>query len=557
MGFKETGGYMFSRMVSSLVLLAAAFSLSAHADGKRYLVQFKSSQAFKAAVQSMKAQAFSADGAAVELMNTKARVNQALESIEMLVVESSDARAIESLKRHPAIALVEEEIFHPAPKPMATWGHPARGALLKKSKMARPWGIDAVKAPGAWNTTKGEAARVMVLDTGVDANHVDLKSRFEKAQNFTTSNINDYVDTIGHGSHVAGTILADGSALIGVAPKAKLLMGKVCSEVGCGSVGIAAGINWAIQEKVDVVNMSLGGMFISNAEAQALRAAEAAGVMVIAASGNGGTANVSYPAAFETVMAVGAIDSTMKKADFSQWGPQLAIMGPGVDVVSSVPSGTGRGATAAIDMGDGKGLNDIKALPFVGSPLAEKVENELVFAGLGKPGDFTNVNVRGKFALISRGEIPFVDKVKNAIQAGATGVVIFNNVPGLIQGALTEDGSEGLTAAAMIEQTVGDAAKAALATGRSVRVSLSIDATDYASFQGTSMATPHVAGVAALVRAANKSLTPAQVREILKATAVPLGPNNENQYGSGLVDAAAAVARAQSFTGVELRQVAN
>jgi subtilisin family serine protease len=410
-----------------------------------------------------------------------------------------------------------------------------------------------VKAPEAWTTTKGETARVMVLDTGLDKEHIAISSRLEKGKNFTTADVNDISDTVGHGTHVSGTILADGlnGGLTGVAPEAKLLMGKICSEMGCSSVAIASGLDWAVEEKVDVVNMSLGGMFMSNGEAEALQRAEEAGVMVVAASGNGGTGMVSYPAAFNTVLAVGAVDSTLKKADFSQWGPELAIMGPGVDVISSVPRGTGRGATLMVDLQDGKGLSEVKSMPFVGSPVVPSASNEVVYAGLGKPEDFAAINVRGKFALISRGEIAFKDKVANAIQAGAVGAVIYNNAPGLLQGALSEDGSEAAIPAAMIEQTVGEAAKALLDAGQSVTVTMSIDATDYASFQGTSMATPHVAGVAALVRAANKSLTPAQVRELLKNTATPLGPNDNNEYGRGLVNAEAAVA--QAVQGVAFR----
>jgi subtilisin family serine protease len=167
-----------------------------------------------------------------------------------------------------------------------------------------------------------------------------------------------------------------------------------------------------------------------------------------------------------------------------------------------------------------------------------------VFAGLGQPQDFAGINVSGKFALISRGTITFGDKVKNALAAGAVGVIIYNNAPGLMQGTLTEDGSEAAIPAAMIEQSIGEMAKQMLAQGQSVRFSMSIDATDYASFQGTSMATPHVAGVAALVRAANPSLTPDQVRQVLKSTATPLGPNANNEYGSGLVNAREAVAKA-------------
>jgi subtilisin family serine protease len=542
---------MFTRKIGLLALVLSAVSMSAHAE--RYLVQFKSAQTFKNVVQNMKTADASGNTKGMKLLGANATVGKALEHINMLVIDTNDAAAVASLKKHPAIALVEKEIFHPAPKPMATWGNQIQAQHISSARMETPWGIGAVKAPEAWTTTKGETARVMVLDTGLDKDHVAIASRLEKGKNFTTADVNDISDTVGHGTHVSGTILADGKngGLTGVAPEAKLLMGKICSEMGCSSVAIASGLDWAVEEKVDVVNMSLGGMFMSNGEAEALQRAEDAGVMVVAASGNGGTGMVSYPAAFKTVLAVGAVDSTLKKADFSQWGPELAIMGPGVDVISSVPRGTGRGATLMVDLQDGKGLSEVKSMPFVGSPVVPAASNEVVYAGLGKPEDFAAINVRGKFALISRGEIAFKDKVANAIQAGAVGAVIYNNAPGLLQGALSEDGSEAAIPAAMIEQTVGEAAKALLDAGQSVTVTMSIDATDYASFQGTSMATPHVAGVAALVRAANKSLTPAQVRDVLKNTATPLGPNDNNEYGRGMVNAEAAVA--QAVQGVAFR----
>lgn len=527
-----------------LVVLAAGGI--ANAQAKRYLVSFKSPQAFQSAIQHMHAQAFSEDGSAVSvgIFGGKVRVSKTLEQIQLMVVEADNAKAASALAQHPLIDLVEEEFFHPAPKPLATWGTQIAKGREKSAAVEVPWGIHAVKAPGAWAITKGQSARVMVLDTGVDSAHPSLASRLEKVKNFTRGSSTDVQDQIGHGTHVAGTILADGrdGGLVGVAPQAKLLMGKVCMAEGCSNIAIASGVNWSVQEKVDVVNMSLGGAMISEGEARAIRAAEAAGVMIAAASGNDGTGKVSFPAAMETVMAVGAIDSTLKRAAFSQYGPQLDIVAPGVDVMSAVPKGTGRGAIVKVDL-KGKGLSEVKSLPFVGSPLGNS-NNQLVFAGLGKTTDFATINVNGKFALIARGEIAFKEKVNNAIAAGAAGVLIFNNAPGLIQGTLTDDGSEAQIPAAMIEQTVGEAARNALNEGRTVTASMSVAATDYAALQGTSMATPHVAGVAALVRAANKNLTPAQVREILTATATPLGPNSSNEYGKGLVNAEAAVAQA-------------
>jgi serine protease len=285
--------------------------------------------------------------------------------------------------------------------------------------------------------------------------------------------------------------------------------------------------------------MSLGGMWSTPAERTAISAADKAGITVVAASGNDGTAKVSYPAALPSVIAVGAIDNTLHKADFSQYGPELAVVAPGVAVVSSVPQGTGREAGVSIIVG--QKATKVNASTFQGArEILTAESNVLVNAGIGKPEEFTAA-VKGKYALIARGEIKFTDKVQNAINAGAAGVVIYNNAPGLIQGALTDGTTTLPVGVFMIEQATGLEIVKQLAAGQTVSASLQTVATDYAAFDGTSMATPHVAGVVALVKAANKSLTGAQVKAILKATATPLSPNDKNEYGSGLVNAEAAV----------------
>ncbi len=551
---------MFVRNVKGFaaVLLGLGLALNASAAvTRRYLVQFKSANAFYGVAQtfamnnsrlSMNLQ----DGVQpTRLFNTSVEVTAALSNLQMMVVQSNDRLLIESLKTHPDVASIEQEVFHPAPQPLAT-GSPGPTTAVRPSDrapVAMPWGIAAVKAPGAWAVTKGAGARVMVLDTGIDKTHEALVTRFEKGQNFSGGDAADISDQVGHGSHVSGTILADGlnGGLVGVAPEAKVLMGKVCTAQGCSSIAIASGLDWAVKEKVDVVNMSLGGAFMTAAEGAAMAAAETAGVMVVAASGNDGKATVSYPAAASTALAVGAIDAKMAKASFSNWGPELGIVAPGTDTYSSVPKGSGRGAETKLNL-DGKGLGNVNSLPMQGSPITAPATNTLVFANLGKPDDFKNIDVHGKFALISRGEIAFKDKVAEAIKNGAAGVVIYNNVAGLIQGSLTTDGSEVAVPAVMIEQTVGESAKAVLAKGQMISASLGVVKTDYATFEGTSMATPHVAGVAALVRAANKSLTPAQVRALLKKTATPLTPNDQNQMGAGLINAEAAVKQASAVS---------
>ncbi len=547
---------MITRKVTVLSAIVASIclSLSANAESTRYLVQFKSAQAFSSAVQSTLAfnsldlSGAPTAGRAAGLFGSSATVTQTLNHMQMMVVESSDALVIAALRSNPNIALIEAELFHPAPEPISTFSKSDIASVERKKVSAdesQPWGIGAVKAPEAWKTTKGNGARVMVLDTGVDKSHPVLKNQIEAVKNFSGGDESDVTDTVGHGTHVSGTILADGKyGLVGVAPEAKLLMGKVCTEGGCSNIAIVNGLDWGVEQKVDVVSMSLGGSILTTAEGEALTRAEAANVMVVAASGNDGAGTVSFPAAAPTCLAVGAVDISLVKATFSNWGPELGVVAPGVDVISSVPLGTGRAATVKMDFG--KGLGDVKSMPFVGSPVTAVVENSLVYAGLGKAEDFTGIDVKGKFALISRGEIPFKDKVNNAIAAGAAGVVVYNNAPGLIQGSISEGGMEVSIPAAMIEQTLGESAKTNLAAGQEVRAQMAIVKTDFASFQGTSMATPHASGVAALIRAANKSLTPAQVRDIMKSTATPLTPNDQNQYGAGMINAEAGVAKAMS-----------
>lgn len=533
------------KIIRGLALLGILLlAIQGQAATKRYLVQFKSPQTFQMVAENMQLHsAFTASGMAAPANLNQTKVTDVLSEIEMVVVESADKASINSLRQHSSVSFVEEEVFHPAPEPMAT--HSRNNNIRSFAKTVElPWGLTAVRAPQAWKVTEGRSARVLVLDTGIDKQHPSIAARFEKARNLMGGNENAYNDDIGHGTHVAGTILGGSPGQpVGVAPQAKLLAGKVCSNFGCSSIAIAQGINWAAQEKVDVINMSLGGMMITNGELQALARAESAGVFVAAASGNGGVGRVSYPAAVPSVVAVGAIDQTLTRASFSQWGPELDIVAPGVDTVSSVPVGSGRDGTVKIDLG--KGMSQVNSLPMVGAPLTNNFSGDLVYVELGRPKDFSNVDVRGKIAFISRGEITFKEKVDNAILAGASAVILFNNAPGLVQGSMTEDGSEGAIPAAMIEQTIGNTVRDQLLAGHAVQASISIEASDYANFQGTSMATPHVAGVAALVRSANPRISPADLRALLSRTAIPLGPNNQNEYGAGLVNAEAAVNSAQ------------
>lgn len=550
------------------LLVLVLSSTSALAEGQRAIVIFKSPSTFKAVHRAaMGAQDVTLKSFAEKnspLSRAQVTVTASLDQVGAVVVHAHSEQDLALLAASPEVAHVEREVFYPAPPKVFNVELGANLFARKSSAVARPWGIGAVKAPEAWVTTKGQGARVLVLDTGIDRNHPAIAQNFEKGENFVCDPAKDangnpavgpdgepacaenkpyaYVDKNGHGTHVAGTIAGVelNGGFAGVAPQAKILAGRVCADEGCSSIAITKAINWGIKEKVKVISMSLGGMLSTPAQRMAISSAVRNGVIIVAASGNSGESTVSYPAALSPVIAVGAIDESLTRAEFSQYGPELAVVAPGVAVNSSVPLGLGRESEVVLYI-DGNAQKVPSVAFFGGKEILTPEINQLVPAGLGKLEDFKNVDVRGKYALVARGEIRFSEKVTNAINAGAAGVLFYNNEPGFIQGAVTDDGSTLPIGIFMIEQSVGVQLVAALKAGAIATASFNVIPKDYADFDGTSMACPHVSGVVALMVSVKADLTAAQAKEILRRTATPLGPNTANEYGSGLVNAAAAV----------------
>jgi subtilisin family serine protease len=530
-------------LMTGLMVLA----LVANAQGKRAIVVLKSESTGRTVTMS----AASTEAVAESFRQEHIAVESALKNLNSVVVRVESNDQLEKLRANPHVAYVDMEVMFPAPKP--TMGKVYINQLSRILPLSLhtaasnklPWGISAVNAKAAWSVSKkGAGARVMILDSGIDKDHPSIKPNFEKGKDFVQDDNQpyDYMDSIGHGTHVAGTIAAveDSTGFTGVAPAAKVLMGRVCSEMGCSSTSIAEGIDWAMQEHVDLISMSLGGAMSPPSVRDAVSRAEQAGITIVAASGNDGSNRVGYPAALPTVLAVGAVDQTLKRAAFSQYGPELDIVAPGVEVVSSVPMGSGRDSVITV------GGQEILNAPVQGAAadFTGKLEGELAHAGLGSADEVSKANVKGKIALIARGTISFTEKVLNAMHAGAIAVVVYNNEPGIVRGGIQPP--EPVTVPVfIIEQSVGLDLKSQLASGKTVKMSLSMEATNFAAFDGTSMATPHVSGVVALVKATNKKLTPAQVRDIIKRTAkAPAGDNSQNEYGAGLVDAGAAVSAA-------------
>jgi subtilisin family serine protease len=205
-----------------------------------------------------------------------------------------------------------------------------------------PWGVARVNAPAAWSSGQGEGVKVAVIDTGIDCTHPDLKCDFSAGTNIVDPGATP-MDDNEHGTHVSGTIAGRGTGgPLGVAPKATLIPVKVLDGSGSGSLSdIIAGINWATDAGVDVINMSLGGPNTSAALQRAVQKALAAGVVIVCAAGNSGPGpnTVGYPAGYPGVIAVAASDKNDQVASFSSRGSAVAFIAPGVKITSTVPGG--------------------------------------------------------------------------------------------------------------------------------------------------------------------------------------------------------------------------
>lgn len=212
-----------------------------------------------------------------------------------------------------------------------------------------PPGVSLIAANKMWPCTRGEGSIVAIVDTGIDYEHPDLKNNVLGGISFVPGEP-DYLDLNGHGTHVAGIIAANG-ALLGVAPEAKMLAVKVLSKDGFGSYSdIVQGLKWVRDwtgpggEKVNVVNMSLGGPFPNPSMHQEIIRLVTAGVTVVCAAGNSGDADpdtreISYPAYYQECLAVGAVDLKTGIADFSNSNERIDVVAPGVETYSTYPGG--------------------------------------------------------------------------------------------------------------------------------------------------------------------------------------------------------------------------
>jgi subtilisin family serine protease len=512
-----------SRIVPALGLcmaaLAVAFAGSASAapDTTRVIVAFKPGTA-----GNVKSAVAAARGA----------VKQDIFNMNAMAVEVPTV-ALQGLQRNPNVEYVEEDVIR---KPFSLTT-PSTGVPYTSGQLV-PYGIKLVQADQLSDANTSNR-KICIIDSGVDFNHEDISANGSNVTGEYDSGTGWwYTDENHHGTHVFGTIAAvnqSGVGVVGVNPNKllKLHIVKVFGASGWAySSTLASAVNKCGNAGANVITMSLGGGMKSITEQSTFDSWQSKGVLSIAAAGNDGNSTTSYPAGYASVMSVAALDENKNIASFSQYNKDVEISGPGVSVLSTVPMGAGIDSSATV------GTTTYATGAMDGSPLATATA-PLADFGIG---DAVNTAVSGKVCLIQRGTVDFATKVTNCQNSGGVGAIIYNNVAGAFSGTL--NGASTNIPSVSASDTDGAAMKGQL--GQSATVT--VKASNYAYFDGTSMATPHVSAVAALVWSYFPTCTGSQIRTSLNNSALDLGAAGRDiHYGYGLVQAKAAYDRIKSL----------
>jgi len=385
--------------------------------------------------------------------------------------------------------------------------------------------------------------KVCVIDSGLDRSNKDFVWGNITGDN--DSGTGNWDENGGpHGTHVAGTIAAadNNIGVVGMVPGADLHIVKVFNADGWGySSDLAFAAEKCTQAGANIISMSLGGGGANSTEENAFNSFTDAGGLVVAAAGNDGNSVRSFPAGYSSVMMVGANDADNNIAEFSQF--------PSCDIVS------GRGKkrktttdeTICVEISAG-GVNTLSTYPadmattsnmtidgnsFASSAMENSgsISGNIFYMGTAEA---TDGGANGNICVIDRGNISFHDKVLNCENSGGVGAIIINNEAGMLYGTLGDTNATTIPAVGATFEDRGALISASNAT-------LYIGTSDYGFMSGTSMATPAISGLAALVWSNHTDCKGSDIRNALNATAFDAGsPGKDVYFGHGIAKAKAA-----------------
>lgn len=457
--------------------------------------------------------------------------------------------------------------------------------------------VDAdIDMPEAWDLSTGNNEVVVaVLDTGVDYTHPDLTSNVWVNKNEIPDNNNDddkngYIDDIhginsgynyndygdpmdidSHGTHVAGIIGAkgnNGQGISGVNWNVKILPINIFSyddytgDVGAYDSSIVEALEYVAEMKsrgVNIVatNNSYGGYGFSQSTYDQISKIEDAGILFVAAAGNGtnnnNDVNPLYPASYDhdNIISVAATDSSDNIASFSNYGSESVDIGaPGVNILSSVLPDENYTESSvvlravSVDAGvsydamvsyDALATYDAYGMEYAGVTGRNGVTRSVLYCGKGLSMTDFPAEVEGNIALIERGGASFYEKVENAQEAGAEGVIIFNNVEGNFLGTLVYPDYW------IPAVSVSRASGLALTAMENPVVTLTNKPIEYKYGSGTSFSTPFVTGLAALIAGYNSSYDWQDIRQAILYSGDELGSLSGKVYTGSRINALGAL----------------
>lgn len=516
-------------MLCSVAVLGLASSAASATAPVRYIVGFKAGAdndasaavirargTVKRKIRGMNAMSVEMPGEQVDTLRTDKNVSY---------VEIDPPRYLPSMEMSAEYASGTEQ---------SAAANPASGKNFYLGQVV-PYGIGMTQADQLPSgASKAGSRKICIIDSGYDRSHEDLNNNGNVTGEYDPGTGWWHTDENSHGTHVAGTIAAvnnSGVGVVGVIPSRQLRLHivKVFGAEGWAySSELADAANKCGDAGANIISMSLSGPEPSATEQAAFDALAAKGILSVAAASNAGTPAPRWPAGYQSVVSVGALDSDKNWAIFSNYNPKVELSAPGVRVLSTVPMGTALVSSLSV------GTTSYSVGSVTGSPFGT-VTAPLANFGIG---DAVNPAMAGKVCLIARGAIPFGLKVANCQASGGVGAVIYNNIPGSLNPTL------GATVTTIPSVSASLAEGTAMLGQLGEPATVSVKVGNYAYFNGTSMATPHVAAVAGLVWSYFPKCSAEQIRTTLAKSAQDLGSaGRDDKYGHGLVQARAAYDR--------------